>query len=139
MVTDKTFLARISIVNLLKNESDDYCTFNETALTWSTPPYEYTTKVKCQKKFTVFPGHQLYAHVTSLETTGVTDIETFIDVLRYYVDDELLYPVPFANAGLYAFSPFNNNETKRNIKFEYTSDESLTFQGFSITFKDVGK
>uniref|UniRef100_A0A914Y2Y3 Uncharacterized protein n=1 Tax=Panagrolaimus superbus TaxID=310955 RepID=A0A914Y2Y3_9BILA len=136
LFTDKTFLARISIVNLKRSESNDYCTFNETSSTWSSPPNKYTTKVKCQKYFTIVPGHQLYADVTSLETTGVTDIETFIDVLRYYVDEDLLYPVPFAHTGLYAFSPFNNNDTKRNITFEYTSDESLIYQGFSITFKD---
>uniref|UniRef100_A0AC34FVC1 Uncharacterized protein n=1 Tax=Panagrolaimus sp. ES5 TaxID=591445 RepID=A0AC34FVC1_9BILA len=133
-----TFSATINVVNLTKIHRKDDCKFiefndhkNGKSAIWTRDETDFDTKIKCQKNVTVVSGHQLYATIT------LFDLEKNVDALRYYDNDTaLLHPIEILTNDTYVFLTYPDN-LNRNVTWEFTSDESISFKNFSVEFKSI--
>ena len=126
------FSARIGIARLGANRTRDTCKFRTegTKSIWETDADGYINNVFCQQVIPIAPRHQLYANVTFFQ------LEKWVDIIRFYSDEELLHPYNIEDAIVYVFLP-DSNKT-RNLRMEFLSDASVIGKGFRIEYESVG-
>ena len=124
------FSALISIVPE-KNDVDKACTkrdeLNRTF--WETSYHGYSSNIKCSEVIFIPQKHQVYAEVKFFGE----EMET--DLLKYYADEELLYPSEISTSDVYVFF---QRETDINFTWTFESKENIISQGFKVGFETIG-